>query len=320
MPWLLLLALASPSVEAKPKRSSSGASRMEAGQFAECVQEAVLGRSDTECVAQPEKDICVGLRKALEYSQLQTECRRQREGRCVYWGHLGLSQDLWISTAAGHLAQLGSCVRRRYGGDDSNGLAQARADSALIDWLRQLDDGSSAIGLEPNTVIRRALEEDSFAAIVGDSLYAKKQDSLRLATIKQAAETPLPIPETPRSEISESAIRRLAADTAAQRFIASQEAAVPSSAEEESRKLLPSKPRLLIEPTTTKANVMGTGHRPPRRFRSPYSLGLDLTLFERITEAYGRHAATLQGIDQYVRQPAARARDYRELLQRGESL
>ena len=76
------------------------------------------------------------------------------------------------------------------------------------------------------------------------------------------------------------------------------------------------------QPNRQLANVAASPALPrPRVVNNPYSLGLDRTLFERITAAYQRRGTELKGTDDFIRtQKHTPAKDLGELLSRGGTL
>lgn len=337
--FLLLLMLSSPA-EAGPKQKRSGASRQDSPAFVACVEDSVLGSKEQACEGKGNSDACVGLRRALELSRKKTTCLRPRGPDCEEWGHDGRTQSEWVSLAAAHLADFGSCVRKQYGSEESSGLAEALADESLITLLKKLDDGSKFYRMGESAVLIRTLHGDRFSRILERSPLAKEIKPADFFALKDAADTPAVFdPEIVNagsgagsgagggggggegkspaqmgenfSEIFSAYLAEGSAASMAQvngpisqgpSIVGQPAAAITARTLASTFKSLPSSPK-------------------GRRLNNPYSLGLDRTLFERVTDAYQRRGSELRGTDEYIRSfKPAPPRDLGELLSRGGTL
>jgi len=171
---LILLSITLPADAGSKLKVTSGASRAVTEGFVACIDVTVQGKEDGECQGKTSSPPCAGLRRALEFSRLKTDCLRKQGNACVDFGHLGLAQDKWVSVAARHLAEFGQCVRDRYGAEDASGAKEALADAAFVGFLEKLNDGSKVFGLKDGTVLIRALEGEKFS------------QAIRSATVRRA--------------------------------------------------------------------------------------------------------------------------------------
>lgn len=325
MALLIALLTLAPEAFAKPKRS--GASTMP--DFVSCVQETVLGRTEGECGLHPESEPCVGLRRALENSQKKTECHKMEQGVCRLWSHNGWSESKWISVAAGHLANFGTCVKKQYGGENSSGLKEALADQGLIAFLKKLEDGGKIFQLGGSALLMGALKEERFSTLIENSPFARNRTPHEMHLLKGAADTPSPYASAKApsaayagGEGSNPASEGDNFDELAKALYASYEEAVVSSVIEAAPKKDDAKEKEAAQSfydlRFTKAPQPAA--REPAS-RSPYSLGLDRNLFERVSSAYRRNSPELSGMEEYLKAYSPPpAKDYSDLLKRGGTL
>lgn len=296
--------------------------------FAECVQDSVIGRSDDECTNRGESPPCVGLRRALENSRKQTLCVKKIKDECKSWSHRGLTQEEWVSVAAGHLANFGVCVKKQYGSDESLGFAEAYADENLVAFLRELDDGSKVFRLPGGSVLVNALQENRFGYLIENSPYARERTPHDLYLIKDAAETPAmfnkevvanaegfgPNPAQEGENFRELIQRYGVAE------VAPEPGRVPAAQTKRGSPAPPApatdKPRPWPLPKPSAPASAAASAR-----ENPYSLGLDRTLFERVNSAYRKRAESLRGLEDYVKTYSpAPPKDMSDLLSRGGTL
>jgi hypothetical protein len=321
--FLTISVAMAPESQARPKRT--GASTMPG--FVACVQDAVIGRTDGECGLKPESEPCVGLRRALENSQKKTECLKMELGVCRIWGHNGWSETRWISVAAGHLANFGTCVKKQYGNETNPGLKEALADPGLITFLKKLEDGGKVFRLAGSTLLLGALKEERFSTLIENSPFARERSSHDLFVIKEAADTPSPLASAGAGIAEEEAAVAGGSNPATEGENFDEYAKELYSYYDE-----PARP-LTLEAAGSKADeeeakksfyqLRYTKAPSPRApaSRSPYSLGLDRSLFERVSSAYRRNSRELSGVEEYLKAyPPAPARDYSDLLKRGGTL
>lgn len=327
---ITLLSLA-PEAFAGPKRASAtratGASTMP--DFVSCVQEAVLGRTQGECGLHPESEPCVGLRRALENSQKKTECHKMEQGVCRLWSHNGWSESRWISVAAGHLANFGTCVRKQYGSDTNPGLKEALADQGLLAFLKKLEDGGKVFQLTGSALLMGALKEERFSAMIENSPFAKNRTPHEMYLLKGAADTPSPDAalQSPAAayaggEGSNPASEGEDFEAFAKTLYASSEETTEPPVVESTPRKDPGRERKAAE--SFYALRFSKAPPPSARVpasRSPYSLGLDRNLFERVSSAYHRNSPALSGMEEYLKAYSPPpAKDYSDLLKRGGTL
>lgn len=324
---ITLLALA-PEALAKPKRSlATGASTMPG--FISCVQEAVLGSTEGECGLHPESEPCVGLRRALENSQKKTECHKMEQGVCRLWSHNGWSESKWISVAAGHLANFGTCVKKQYGSETSSGLKEALADQGLLDFLKRMEDGGKVFQLTGSALLMGALKEERFSTLIENSPFARNRTPHELYLLKGAADTPSPYAsgKAPAAAYAGGEGSNPASEGEdfaefAKLLYASYEDSVEPSVVE----ALPKKDLSKVKEAAKSFYDLRFTQPPaaPARqpaSRSPYSLGLDRNLFERVSSAYRRNSPELSGVEEYLKAyTPPPAKDYSDLLKRGGTL
>lgn len=330
---VILITLLSFAPEAWPKRAgAAGASRATGAStmpdFVSCVQEAVLGRTEGECGLHPESEPCVGLKRALENSQKKTECHKMEQGVCRLWSHNGWSESRWISVAAGHLANFGTCVKKQYGSDTNPGLKEALADQGLLAFLEKLEDGGKVFQLTGSALLMGALKEERFSAMIENSPFAKNRTPHEMYLLKGAADTPSPDAafQAPAAAYAGGEGSNPASE--GEDFTAFAKTLYASS-EETTESLVESVPRKdpgqeknaaksFYDLRFSKARAPST--RAPAS-RTPYSLGLDRNLFERVSSAYRRNSPGLSGVDEYLKAYSPPPpKDYSDLLKRGGTL
>ena len=309
----MLMALLFIVFSAEAKVRSSGASQM--GGFVSCVQESVLGSSTGPCAGKEESPACIGLRRALEFSAKKTDCVIKRGNGCEEWGHKDRAQAEWASIAAAHLAKFGICVKEKYGSEESSGLKEALADDSLLSFLQQLDDGSGVYRFQKSHILVRALHGDRFGYVLQKSPVAKDYTPHYYHKITDGADTPAPLknafqttaegeesnPSSEGETFAEAARNFLEDSPKGSLFVAAHQATVRNLATPEPKKIAP---------------VVRNS-----RERNPYSLGLDESLFQRVSTVYYKKTPELRGLDQFVKEfPPPPPRDISELLSKGGSL
>lgn len=321
MAFLLTLSLAiAPEAWAKPKRS--GASTMP--DFVTCVQEAVIGRTDGDCGRYPESEPCVGMRRAFENSQKKTECQKTEQGVCRLWSHNGWSESKWISVAAGHLANFGECVKKQYGSETSSGLKEALNDPSLVAFVKKLEDGGKVFRLSDSALLMGALRGDRLSTLIENSPFAKERSPHDLYLLKGAADTPSPLASTRQVEGEGSNPALEGEDfTKLARGLLGEPEDVAISATLESSGEGRTDPLKIAAAKSFYQLRFSTPPPAPRApaSRMPYSLGLDRTIFERVSSAYRRNSQSLSGMEEYLKAYAPEPpKDYSDLLRRGGTL
>lgn len=347
--WILLLsssqAWAGPTVQiqapvqvhklgqpdaAKAKRTGSS-SMMDAFDFSSCVKESVSGSTEGKCSSNSDLPSCLGLQKSLEYFRDQEECMHWKGSNCVEWGSRGRTQAQWMAIAAGHLSKFGVCIRKRYGSDSDNGLRAAVADSHLKTALKKLNDGASNIGYLEGDLLVKVLNGDRLSVILEASPLSEKYTSHDFFRIKDAADNPAKIDFIQMSEEEKVARRNLnSQDPNGDPFEEYLEAhsssdSVSIGAElkvsQEQPAAIPQSENSIASQKMDRLPASSIERKISNRTRNPYSLGLDQSLFERVSQTYQRRAHEFRSIDELVRtQKIGPAKDFRELLQRGETL
>jgi hypothetical protein len=322
MALLLSFALALPPGSAAKSKPRSGAS-LSGFDFTACVEKAVLGSAEGECASRPESEPCVGLRRALENSQKRADCAKFQNGRCLSWSFHGKTEDHWISIAAGHLGNFGTCIRKRYGSDDDTGLEAARADSRLVGFLKKIDDGGDAFQLTGSAILLGAMEGKKFSRIIQESPFAKEHTPHELHLLKEAADTPSSFAVQRESETFEDASNPAVEGESFVNLAKGLDAAgEPSGAQVLETISSPGDGNRLEKAKDSFYRLRFTRARKSGdRAPSSHGLGLDRTLFERVSSAYQRRAPGLRGVEEYLRAfPPSPPADYGELLKRGGTL
>lgn len=344
---LCTVALVSPA-EAKPKKKASGASRMESSDFFSCVQSAVNGRTDEACSTQGDSNPCIGLRLAMENSTLTTRCFvHGQNGTCTRQGHKQNDQPQWIGVAAGHLGHFMRCVRARYGSDNESGTQAALADKNLLEFLSRIDDGSGQYGMRKGQILEQSLRGRLFSTIIHTSPRAADIDPALLRLLKGAADNPnVGEPETSASSGDNSeAGAKLNLSQQGQSFANAYADAFGVPAPE----VEPFNPASLEQSANiTSATSVGDAEREPAALptapavesiaskqtkapapnsvalrsyqENPYSLGLDRTLFDRVSLTYRKHSASMENMDLLLKLAPPRTHDVRDEIQRGGAI
>lgn len=292
---LTFLLLASPAF-AKPRVSSGASSARSVTPTADCFLTAVNGRYENDCWNDHEADGCVGLRLALENSQKRDRCFARAGEGCLVHGHLQNSQAQWIGVAAGYLEDVRTCVRSQYGGGESSGYAEAMADPRFRDRLRGMADGAEVFGLKSGNFLERTLQGESFGDILASSPLWKEIDARERDRMLAAAE-------------NSSAPVEVATPTNAPRTLGSWEGS-PAIVIHSVANAKPAE----MKRAPASAPVV-TGYFVRRLQHNPYSLGLDLSLFDRVSTAYQKRSPALRGVEEYIKRlPKREPRDVRDLL------
>lgn len=300
---------------------SSGASSFGRADLVTCIQESVLGRKDEACRGKSNTKECIGLKRALEAAARRGECLKKdaSEDGCQWWGSDGRTQPEWMSVAAGHLARFGGCLDRYYDTEGGTTYEKARADAAVAALIGGLPDGSGAFRLGEGDILRRTLEGETFGTIFLASPFRQDFTMLENYTMKDAADTPIPLPFVTESADANAWDEAHGANFArlAKEFVEEESVTATSSS------LAPLAVMPAPAPKRELASTAAAPASPPptRRPRALYSLNLDRTIFELVNDAYVRHAAALLGTDDFIRaQKTPAAKDYGDLLKRGEAL
>jgi hypothetical protein len=322
MALLLSIALAFPAGSAAKSKPRSGAS-LAGFDFTACVEKAVLGSNEGECAAHPESEPCVGLRRALENSQKHVTCAKSQNGRCLSWSFHGKTEDHWISIAAGHLANFGICIRKRYGSDDETGLEAARGDARLVNFLKKIDDGGEAFQLTGSAILLGALDGKKFSRIIQESPFAKEHTPHELHLLKEAADTPSSLAVQRETEAFEDASNPAAEGESFVDLAKALDQAGESSGAQVLETISAPGRRTKLKKAKESFYRLRSARTPKSEARAPssYGLGLDRTLFERVNSAYQRQAPGLRGMEEYLRAyPPSPPADYSDLLKRGGTL
>ncbi len=336
--WIVILtimpALAAPPEATKQKRTGSS-SMMDAFDFSSCVKESVYGATEGKCSNNEDLPSCLGLKKSLENFREQEDCMHWRGSSCIEWGSKGRTQAQWMAIAAGHLSKFGVCIRKRYGSENDNGLQAAAADAQLKSALKKLADGSPILGYLQGELLIKALNGDRFSVLLEKSELSEKFSSHDFFRIKDAADNPAKIEFIQLNEEEKIARRSSSSQDPDgdpfQEYIDANSSAESVSIGSEIQTSLDASPALTKkDPQHPSGNsVFGTKRDPASntekkfssRIRNPYSLGLDQSLFERVSQTYQKRAHEFRSIDELVRtQKIGPAKDFRELLERGETL
>lgn len=331
--------------EAKPKRAAGGASRMDGSEFYSCVQSALNGRFDGDCAFYGLAPECIGANLALDYSFRKLDCKQHGRSGCRVHGYLDASQADWMSTASGHIALFMDCVRHRYGTPESNGRKEALADPQLLTLLRSIPDGSIFLGYENGEILRRSLTDERLSSILAKSPKARDLPFDELELLKQAADNPIAIrdpernPDARGNNPTQNGEQFRHAFASSFGFLPELQAFSPdewaSSAPPVTVGGTPAG-ALAVDETAAKGESSEPTSRAPaaaggtstpdhvfvREYKeNPYSLGLDRTLFDRVSLTYRRHASDLKSMEMYLRAAGKREpRDLSEALRRGRAL
>lgn len=310
--FVFILLLATTVAEAKPLRSGASAKPT-----LSCIETAIGGRFDGDCANDHEADACVGMQLALRNALRKDQCRARAGEGCLAYAYRQNTQSQWVSVAAGYLAVFHQCVRNHYGSNDSSGAQEALDDPNFRALLASLEEGASSFGLREGSILRRTLEGESFESVLSSSpmwtqIPAHEQDTMELA-----AKTPYPVVDTAADAQAETARlggRGISAGKHTRRWGA------PDSGYG----------AIIIGSTADRGPASGAGAEVSPRPASngnfvralkhnPYSLGLDLTLFDRVSTVYQRHVPNLRGMEDYIKRLPRKSepKDVRELVNRG---
>jgi hypothetical protein len=291
-------------------RSSSGASARPSA-TSECLQTAMNGRIEGECADDAEVDNCVGLKLALRNSMRQDQCRARAGQGCLVYSYRQNTQAQWIAVAGGYLAEALQCVRTQYGSEESNGFQEALADPAFRLKLSRLDDGASAFGLHEGALFTRILKGEEFSGVLRGTPAWAEIDTREKDRMLAAAEAPTAIN-------SEQVTGKLAAKERPQ---AAWQVAIPApfvATIPLPRSEVPAASRTPAASPVSAPAPSGVYVRVIKQ--NPYSLGLDLTLFERVSSAYQKRGEELQGMEDFLKRLPKKQepRDVRELISRSK--
>jgi hypothetical protein len=345
LPLILIPLLSMPYAEAKPKKKASGASRMESSDFFSCVQSAVNGRTDEVCVGKGESNGCIGMRLAIDYGFRKTRCFSGTNSACLLPGHKQNNQSQWISVGSGHLSNFLRCVRLRYGSDSESGLQAALADKNFLDFIAQTEDGSANFGLNRGEILLQSLRGRRFSSIIQNSPKALEWEFRELQLLKGGADNP-GTAEPENAETTEAS-KNLSqqgeslgnawgqaygvAEPDIQAFnLESWEAPAQATAVAQQLPLpavdLPTRTPATAPATVSSAPSLTIAPKPrndliQRSYKeNPYSLGLDKSLFDRVSLTYRRHSPILQNVDLYLKSRPQHPHDVRDEIQRGEAI
>lgn len=329
--FLLGLLLSVSHAEAKRLHVNSGASRMDASEFFSCMESALNGRDDGECSYYGQAPECIGARLALEFGLLRSKCLYRDQGACRVYGHKERSQSQWMSTASGHIALVMECVRHRYGNEESNGRREALQDPQLLAFLRSVPDGSHHFGYKNGEILERSLSDERLSSILARSPVATDLGREELEQLKQAADNPIAIRDPDgKSGRGENLTQEGASFASAYKeAFADRPTTSPDLTPVEENASRP-----VLRPTLARTEKEKEPARKPatekhvpdhifaREYKeNPYSLGLDRTLFDRVSLAYRRYSSDLRTMDMYIKTAKSRPpRDLSEALARGRAL
>jgi hypothetical protein len=311
---IVLLSIQSfATAPAKAKRSGAS-SMMDPMDFSSCIKESVDGTDQGKCSSTEENPSCIGLKKSLEYFREKKDCMRLQASECTEWGTRGKTQAQWMAIAAGHLGKFGTCIRKRYGSDEDNGIKAATADAHFVAALRKMQDGGAILGFLEGEFLVKILEGDRFSVILQETPLARDMKPFDFYRIKDAADNP-------------AKLEFILAGTEEQKTALSEKdpfydfvenyttnlGSISISANLEEEKKVET-----VEPNRIPAD--GKLSLKNSRLSNPYSLGLDRTLFERVSSAYQKRADEFRSVDELIKGSPAPPKDYRELLDRGGTL
>ncbi len=309
-----------------PKAKRSGASSMmDPMDFSSCVKESIQGSKEGKCAVNEETPSCLGLRKSLEYFREKKNCMQWRGQECQEWGTRGKTQAHWMSIAAGHLSKFGVCIRKRYGSDDDNGIKAAAADNQLIQALKKMQDGGSTLGLREGELLPLILAGDRFSVILQAVPIADDYKPHDYFRIKDAADNPAKIEFLNISDEEYQARRSSYASSEdpfydfVEEYQSAEATVVETNGPPKSNLPIADPVVATVEQNRIPANSFESP-KPKVMVNNPYTLGLDRSLFERISIVYQKRAHEFRTVDDLVKRTAPPARDLRELLNRGETL
>jgi hypothetical protein len=307
---------------AKPKRSGAS-SMMDPLDFSSCVKESVQGSKEGKCAANEENPSCLGLKKSLEYFREKHSCLHWRGTECQEWGSRGKTQAQWMAIAAGHLSKFGVCIRKRYGSEDDNGLKAAAADRQLLQALRKMQDGASVLGYLEGELLPLALSGDRFSQILQVSTLADDYKPHDFYRIKDAADNPAKMEflQLTEDELQSRRANYTSEEDPFYEFVEANQSSGPISVEVagSEKTITPQELKKNPDPARTLA-TLAEAPKTKVPLNNPYTLGLDRSLFERISIVYQKRAHEFRSVDDLVKSSAPPARDVRELLNRGETL
>ncbi|MGZ3693289.1 MAG: hypothetical protein ACXWQO_03735 [Bdellovibrionota bacterium] len=310
----MLFAAASLPAFAKPRVSSGSSARSSASQSpaAECLQTALNGRIEGECAEDAEADQCVGMKLALKNSLRQDQCRARAGEGCLIYGYKQNTQAQWLSVAGGYLTEALQCVRSQYGNEESTGYEQALADPVFRANLNRLEEGVSAFGLREGALLERVLKGETLGEVLSSSPVWQKLDAREKDRMKLAMDNPMAPVESAESAGTNSKKHAHEASYSTPVVMATDNApivnAVAAIETPRNPASVSSKPEAAV-PGNVFVRVLK---------HNPYSLGLDLTLFDRVSTAYQKRGQELRGIEDYVKGLPKRRepRDAHELIGR----
>jgi hypothetical protein len=299
LPWVTLGLLLPWAALAHTLPDHSGASLSVSPQLGACIDEAIYGRKQEECAGKELAEECLGMKRALENHGYKTDCLREEAGHCVAYGHAGHTQARWVAIASGHLSAFTRCVTQEYGSEEDLGYEQALADPAFRVKIRSLDDGGKVFGLPGGEILERVLQYETFAEIIQESPSALTTSAADLRAFLSAADAPIAvrIGEEEQAELLARRQRARRGKTYATTAGASPIQVLTTKDLPPSTWVVPSAPPARKEKPPSAAiqrePAMVSPHVHVRRQkRSPYSLGLELSLFDRVSAAYERRERT----------------------------
>lgn len=314
---VLVLALAPAFAFAKERKSSGASTAPAMSRGPDCITIAIEGRSDGECAQERDTDLCSGLKLALGNSLKKEYCFARAGEGCLEYGYKKNSQTQWVAVASGHLSAFTQCVRQQYGHDDTSGLKEALADPNFLRRLESLQDGASAYGLREASLLRRVLEGETFSEVLQASpvwqyLSQSEQQHFRLA-----AETPMPIPERPEDGAGGEALAQGRGWKRGGGFLGKPTGVTEGMA---SGVVVESEHSMkAVYPARAPAAETGASGLYVRKLKhNPYSLGLDLSLFDRVSTVYQKRSPALRGVNDFISNvPRREPRDVREMIEMG---
>lgn len=330
--FCLLLPLAS---FAASKRT--GASSMDADNFLTCVDQAVNGRGDPECVGKGDSLECIGLKRALEYAAKRTRCMTQESKvDCPLFGHKQNSEQDWMSAAAGHLALFQGCVKDHYREDENSNISaadNALKDPSFLALLKSMDDGASAFELKKSDILERVLKGERLPKIITESPFVKREISVKeQEAYRVGADTPMKFKNEAPDDASgyvygsNPAMEGLGLSKQAREdFIA----AIGSAGSVSLGMAVHAAPNKEENAPITSNHTAANEARKPASNpnvhvknlkQNPYSLGLDQNIFDRVSITYQKHSQEMQSIDSYINQTPAKSKTLEETIAHGAAI
>ncbi len=258
--------------------TAEAAAGMSASGFEQCVQGALSGHDQNECAEDSDSVYCVGLTRSLENFDRKQKCLN-----CAGYVQQDYRASEWVAIAAGHLGAFSECLSLRHGSEeDPTGLAAAQNDPQLALLLEITDDGAGFLGLKKGSIAKQLLAGMTFPEIIAKAPRAQEFSPEDLRLFRVSAANPMAVRALQEKELIAVPFR------SPQRALAYQKA----------------QGQLPAQPTPSRITAEA----------SPYSLGLDLSLFQRVSRAYQRQGRNVREF-----MPQKKPLDVRDLIERGST-